>query len=49
MITILLSILAFALLFALFGLLRPRGACGGNCAACGGKACPLNRAGENHV
>jgi hypothetical protein len=49
MITTLISIAAFALLFALFGLLRPRAGCGGNCAACGGKRCPLTKAGENHV
>lgn len=36
--TTLLSILAFAFLFAVFALVRPRGACGGNCGACA-RAC----------
>lgn len=49
MITTLLSIVAFALLFALFGLLRPRAGCGGDCGACRGKRCPLSHPGDTHV
>jgi hypothetical protein len=38
--TTLLGILGVALLFALFGLLRPGEACDGHCDACSG-TCPL--------
>ena len=34
-----LSVAAFALLFGLAGVLRPRMGCGGNCGGCSG-ACP---------
>ena len=48
MTTTLLSIGAVALLFALFGLLRPRAGCGGNCAACGGGACRRDAREDEH-
>lgn len=46
--TALLSILAFALLFAVFALVRPRGACTGNCGACA-RACHATSAPHDHV
>ena len=48
MITTLLSILAFAVLFALYGLLRPKGGCTGNCGACRGESCTLSES-KTHV
>jgi hypothetical protein len=42
-----LSILFLALLFGVYGLLRPRGGCGGNCGACA-RACHTNP-GHDHV
>jgi hypothetical protein len=41
----LIGILALALLFAAFGLLRPSKACNGHCKSCSG-SCPLNE--SNH-
>ncbi len=38
--TTILAILALALLFALFGLLRPTRSCDGHCGSCTGE-CPL--------
>jgi hypothetical protein len=50
MISILLSVAAFALLFALLGALRPRAGCTGNCSACRGESCPsLSQSGDHHV
>jgi hypothetical protein len=37
----LIGILALALLFAAFGLLRPAEACNGHCESCS-RSCPLN-------
>lgn len=48
MITTLVSIAAFALLFALFGALRPRAGCDGRCAGCRGTACSLQQQGDRH-
>lgn len=51
MIATIAGIVAFALLFALFGALQPRnrGGCGGGCEGCGGDSCPLSDPSEPHV
>ena len=48
MITTILSVAAFALLFGLFGLTRPKGGCGGNCGACP-RGCALEKGTHDHV
>lgn len=48
MITTLLSVAAFALLFAVLAVVRPRAGCGGNCASCTGGSCSLSKPGDDH-
>ncbi|HEX6909647.1 MAG TPA: hypothetical protein VF142_04620 [Longimicrobium sp.] len=49
MITPIVSVAAFALLFALYGLTRPRAGCGGNCGACPRGGCPLEKGMHDHA
>jgi hypothetical protein len=49
MITTVAAIVAFALLFALFGALRPRAGCGGHCKGCAGTSCSLSKSSHDHV
>lgn len=47
MITQIVSVAAFALLFALYGLARPKAGCGGNCGACP-RGCALEKGRDRH-
>ena len=47
MIATLLSVAAFALLFALFGAVKPRAGCGGNCGRCP-RGCALQDRSDFH-
>ena len=49
MTTTIVSIAAFALLFALFGVLRPKAGCGGSCGTCKGDSCTYSKSGTDHV
>ena len=48
MIETLLSIGALALLFALFGLLKPRAGCGSNCGLCQ-RSCKTQSSNDDHA
>ena len=48
MTTTIVSVAAFALLFALYGLTRPKGGCGGNCGACT-HGCALEKGMDRHA